>query len=80
MKKIWKCINTFTKKTPKKGSCLPEKLMSNNGSSFEITNPQSIADHLNKHFVEKGPKLASKLSTSNTSILEGMGASPPQLE
>ena len=45
--------------------------------SLEITNPQSIADNLNKHFVNKGPKLASKLPVSNTSVLEGMGVPNP---
>ena len=76
VKKVWKCINTFLKKAPKKSSCLPAKLMTSD-NSIEITNPQSIADNLNKHFVNKGPKLASKLPVSNVSVLEGMGAPNP---
>ena len=42
-----------------------------------INKPQAVANELNKHFVTKGPKLASKLPTLNKSVLSYMGRRNP---
>ena len=41
------------------------------------TDPRKIANQLNKHFVTKGPNLASKLPVSDKSILYTMGSRNP---
>ena len=53
---------------------LPEKLIV---EGTEMHDKQNIANHLNKHFVEKGPKLASKLPNSETSIYKTLGERNP---
>ena len=75
-KKVWKSIGKLLKRKPKRGSNLPAELLSgSNGES--VTDPQIIANVLNKHFVSKGPKLASKLPNSNKSVLYSMGSRNP---
>ena len=66
--KVWKSIGRLLKKKHKRGSNLPTKLLNNITGELE-TDRQKIANELNKHFVSKGPKLASKLPKSNKSIL-----------
>ena len=47
-------------------------------SSTIINDPHEIANHLNRHFVSKGPKLASKLPNSNQSMLKCLGNRNPE--
>ena len=42
-----------------------------------MNTPPLVLDGLNHHFVEKAPKLAANLPTTNKSVLEGMGAPNP---
>ena len=64
------------KRKQKSGTNLPPKLWNDSIGDFE-TDPQKIANQLNKHFVSKGPKLTSKLPISNKSILYSMGHRNP---
>ena len=67
-KKIWKEINVLTKKDQKAKSSLPKFIKVDEEGNM-TTNPKFIINKLNKHFVSKGPKLASKLPpTPNTSF------------
>ena len=67
-KLTWKKINNLqNKKKPQ--NKLP--LIIKDGDS-QIDDPKLIANKLNKNFVLKGPKLASKLPPSNKSALENM--------
>ena len=59
-KKIWKEINILTKKGCKVKSSLPKFIKVDDDGNLS-TNPKFIINKLNKHFVSKGPKLASKL-------------------
>ena len=74
VKKTWKKINEMKNTHSKRKNSLPEKLVVN---GTDLLNSQDIADHLNKHFVEKGPKLASKLPNIRTSIFKTMGQRNP---
>ena len=75
VKKFWKNLNILTKRKQKTGSTLPTSLKLN---GTEILNdPQSIANRMNHHFVQKGPTLASKLPHSNRNILQSMGPRNP---
>ena len=67
VKKVWKKINDLKNNQSKPSNSFPAKLKVND-SSVTLHNPSDIADHLNKHFVEKGPKLANKLPSSKSSI------------
>ena len=58
----------------KSKSSLPEKLVVN---GTELHDKHDIANHLNKHFVQKGPNLASKLPNVETSIYKTMGQRNP---
>ena len=74
--KVWKSIGRLLKRKQKCGSNLPAKLLNNLTGELE-TNPQKIANELNKHFVLKGPKLATKLPDSNKSVFYSMGNRNP---
>ena len=54
---------------------MPDELTVENAP--KLNDPQTIANQLNKHFVRKGPKLASKLPNLNKSILSFMGNRNP---
>ena len=68
-KKIWKEINTLTKRKQKPKSTLPKFIKVDNEGNMS-TNPKFIINKLNKHFVCKGPKLAAKLPRSNKNCLK----------
>ena len=72
--KTWKKINKMRGSNAKTKNSLPEKLIV---EGTEIHDKHDIANHLNKHFVEKGPKLASKLPNSNASIYKSLGQRNP---
>ena len=73
-RKIWKKINKMKNNNQKRKSSLPEKLVVN---GVEINDKHDIANHLNKHFVEKGPNLASKLPRTESSIYKTLGQRNP---
>ena len=75
VKKFWKNLNRITKRKSKNDSTLPISLKVNDTKS--INDAQSIANHMNHHFVEKGYNLASKLPYSNRNILQSMGPRNP---
>ena len=75
-RKKWKLLNQFLKKKKNSDNNFPNELKIQD-SSITINDPQKIANHLNKHFVTKGPKLASKLPNLNQSILKYMGNRNP---
>lgn len=58
-KKIWKELNTLTRKKSKVKSTLP-KFIKVDDEGNTSTDPKYILNRLNKFFVEKGPKLAAK--------------------
>ena len=64
-------MNDISKRKRGSGSTLPQKL--NLPSSDTISDPADIASNLNKHFVEKGPKLAAKLPNISKDPLSNMG-------
>ena len=74
-KKFWKNLNMITKRKVKHGSTLPTNLKLNDTEILD--DAQSIANHMNCHFVQKGPSLASKLPYSNRNILQSMGPRNP---
>ena len=74
VRKTWEKINKMKNPNSKGKNSLPEKLVVNGA---ELHDSQDIANHLNKHFVEKGPNLASKLPNANSSIFKTMGARNP---
>ena len=59
-KKIWKGINILSNKSQKAKSTLPRSIKIDDEGNMS-TNPKFIINKLNKHFVCKGPKLATKL-------------------
>ena len=69
--KTWKYLNKFFKKKQVSTNSLPNELKLPDSSIS--SDPQEIANELNKHFVSKGPHLASQLPTANQSILKCMG-------
>ena len=62
-KKVWQEVNKITKKTQKAKSALPKSIKIDEKGKVS-SNPKLIINKLNKHFVCKGPKLASKLPQS----------------
>ena len=62
-KKIWRGINKLTNKSERAGSSIPEYIKIDDEGNMS-TNPKFIINKLNKHFVCKGPKLATKLPKS----------------
>ena len=74
--KTWKQINILTNNKRQK-STLPNEIIS---GDVKITDPTLVANHLNKHFAEKGHLLASKLPHSSTSIYENMSRNPESIE
>ena len=72
--KTWKKINEMKNTNMKSKSTLPEKLVVN---GTELHDKHDIANHLNKHFVQKGPNLAAKLPNVETSIYKTMGQRNP---
>ena len=74
MKKFWKNLNNITKRKPTSDSTLPAELKVGNESIHDAT---AIANHMNKHFVEKGPRLASLLPPSNRDVLQSLGPRNP---
>ena len=74
IKKTWKKINDMKNTNLKPRNCLPEKLVVD---KTVIQNAKDIANHLNKHFVEKGQNLASKLPKPKTTIYKTLGARNP---
>ena len=75
VKQFWKNLNKITRRKQKTGNTLPTSLKIND--TVTINNAQRIADHMNHHFVQKGPDLASKLPYSNRDILQSMGPRNP---
>ena len=75
-KKVWKKIGRLLKRNKKHGSNLPSKLLNNSTGELE-TDPHKIVNQLNKHFVSKGPILASKLPDSEKFIFYCMGSRNP---
>ena len=75
VKKFWKNVNALTKRKQKAGSSLPTSIKINDTET--INDAQSIANHMNNHFVQKGAILASKLPRSNRNILQSMGPRNP---
>ena len=55
MKKFWKNLNRITKRKHKSDSTLPEELKLDSGET--IHDAVAIANHMNKHFVEKRPQV-----------------------
>ena len=76
IQKTWAKINELRKPNSRIRSSLPNKLKTGDPAKV-LSEPEDIANHLNKHFVEKGPKLASKLPSSNTSIYKTLGPRNP---
>ena len=75
VRKLWKCINKISNRKPhSRSSTLPDELKLDGKI---VTNPLEVANGLNKHFVEKGPNLASKLPNLNKDILQYMGPRNP---
>ena len=74
-KKFWKNLNKITKRKQNSNSTLPVELKLNDGET--VHNATVIANQLNKHFVEKGPSLASKLPRTNRNILQTLGPRNP---
>ena len=75
VKKIWRCVNKMINKKSNHKSNLPGELIIDD--SHTINDPKTIANHLNRHFVSKGPNLAAKLPELNKSILGSMGTRNP---
>ena len=75
MKKFWKNLNKITKRKQKSDSSLPKELKLESGET--IHDATAIANHMNTHFVEKGPRLASQLPPSTRDILESCGPRNP---
>ena len=75
MKKFWKNLNRITKRKPKSDSTLPEELKLDSGET--IHDATEIANYMNKHFVEKGPRLASQLPPCSRDIFQSLGPRNP---
>ena len=76
VKKIWRKINDMKSNQVKSASNFPEQLK-HGDPSITLKDPVDIANHLNKHFVEKGPKLANQLPSTSSSIYKSMGPRNP---
>ena len=72
-KKVWAKINTKLLNKKQAGSALPSELHVN---ETKIDDKKTIANELNKYFVNKGHILASKLPDSEIPVLESM--KPPK--
>ena len=75
VKKFWKNVNALIKRKQKAPSSLPSSLKINDTET--LNDAQSIANHMNSHFVQKGSILASKLPHSTRNILQSMGQRNP---
>ena len=62
LKATWKLVGTLIKRTAK-GQTIPLRIVRNNKT---YTNNDDIADQCNKHFINVGPHLASRISFSPT--------------
>jgi len=72
LKATWKLIGTLIKwKT--KGQTVPLRIVRNNKT---YTNNTDIADQFNKHFINVGPLLASKIVNSNENPTQYITSSP----
>ena len=69
--KTWKVINRYLKKSKGKSEEIIS-LKNENGSI--ISDPKTVANKLNSHFVNKRINLASKLPPSQISIFKSMGS------
>ena len=65
IKKTWKLINKKSGRVNAKTN-LPSNLKSSEGNL--VSNPKAVANHLNRHFVEKGVNLAKKITNSSNSF------------
>ena len=63
LKSTWKLIGTLIKRKTK-SQTTPLRIARNNKIPV-YTNNEDIADQFNKHFINVGPNLASKIDTSN---------------
>ena len=61
LKATWKLVGTLIKRTAK-GQTSPLRRVRNNKT---YTNNDDIADQFNKHFINVGPHLASRIANSN---------------
>ena len=68
-KKVWAKINSKILNKTKSGSALPSEIQI--GANI-IYDKNTIANELNKHFVNKGHTLASNLPASGTYVLDSM--------
>ena len=72
LKATWKLIGTLINKTTK-GQTTPLRIIRNNKI---CTNRDDIADQFNKHFINVGPNLASKIECSNESPTQYVSSTP----
>ena len=72
LKATWKLIGTLIKRKTKAQST-PLRIVRNNKA---YTNNADIADQFNKHFINVGPLLASKIENSNENPLQYITSSP----
>ena len=70
-------LNVLTRRKQKTGNTLPISLKLNDTVTINDTQSTGIVNHINHHFVQKGPSLASKLPYSNRDILHSMGPRNP---
>ena len=72
LKATWKLIGTLIKKKAK-GQTIPLRIVRNNKT---YTNNDDIADQFNKHFINVGPHLASRIANSNEHPTQYISFSP----